>query len=551
MVDCNLNNHFHNTKTNSKEVETMSKVISASKAAQLIKDGSTLAASGFGLSCWNEEMGIAIEESFLQTEHPKNLTVIHASAVGSRRDAKRGMSHLAYEGLVKRWIGGIAYASPAMAKLIENNKIEAYNLPQGVITQLYREIASKRPGVITKVGLKTFVDPRLEGGKMSAMTKEDIVEVVNFNGQEWLYYKTFPIHVGLIRGTVADENGNLTLDKESLMMEVLPIAQAVRNSGGIVIAQVEQVVKNGTLDPKRVRVPGILIDYLIVSKPENHDQTEGQHYHPALSGQHKIPLKNVDNLPFDERKVIARRCAMELSENTILNLGVGMPSGVGSIALEEEVSENLILTTEAGSIGGVPASGLDFGSSYNSEATIEHQAQFDFYDGGGLDLSVLGLAQTDEQGNVNVSKFGSRVMGCGGFINISQTAKKLIFCGTFTAGGLEVKVGDGKLEIVKEGKSKKFIKQVEQVTFSGQYSAEVGQTVLYITERAVLQLIDGKMTLIEIAPGVDLQKDILDQMEFTPAISKDLKIMNAGMFRDQWNELKNIMEEKRKVAVLC
>nr|WP_295973704.1 acyl CoA:acetate/3-ketoacid CoA transferase [uncultured Bacillus sp.] len=529
----------------------MSKVISTSKAAEFIQDGCTLAASGFGLACWNEEMGIAIEDRFKKTGHPQNLTVVHASAVGSRRDASKGMSHLGYEGLVKRWIGGIAYASPGMAKLIEDNKIEAYNLPQGVITQLYREIAAKRPGVITKVGLRTYIDPRLEGAKMNTNTTEDIVNLIELDGEEWLYYKSFPIHVGLIRGTVADENGNLTMDKESLMLEVLPVAQAVHNSGGIVIAQVENVVKNGSLDPKKVRVPGILIDYLVVSKPENHDQTEGTHYHPGLSGELKVPLEGVDVLPFDERKVIARRCAIELKEDAILNLGVGMPSGVGSIAAEEGISDYLKMTTEAGTIGGVPGSGLDFGSAYNAEAIVEEHVQFDFYDGGGLDISVLGLAQTDEMGNVNVSKFGKRVMGCGGFVNISQTAKKLVYCGTFTHGGLEVNLGNGKIEIVKEGRNKKFIKQVEQVTFSGQYATEVGQTVLYVTERAVLQLIDGKLTLIEIAPGIDLQRDILEQMEFTPAISKDLKTMNPGMFCEHWGELKQIIEERRRVAVTC
>lgn len=529
----------------------MSKVISPEKAAELIQDGCTLAASGFGLACWNEEMGIAIEERFKKTGHPKNLTVVHASAVGSRRNAKQGMSHLGYEGLVKRWIGGIAYASPGMAKLIEDNKIEAYNLPQGVITQLYREIAAKRPGVITKVGLRTYVDPRLEGAKMNEKTTEDIVKLIELDGEEWLYYKSFPINVGLIRGTVADENGNLTMEKESLLLEVLPIAQAVRNSGGIVIAQVEHVVKNGTLNPKDVRVPGILVDYLVISKPENHDQTEGRHYHPGLSGELKVPVKDLDMLPFDERKVIARRCALELKENAILNLGVGMPSGVGSIAAEEGISDSLIMTTEAGTIGGVPASGLDFGASYNAEAIVEEAVQFDFYDGGGLDVSVLGLAQTDEFGNVNVSKFGNRVMGCGGFINISQTAKKLVYCGTFTHGGLEVKLSDGKLEIVKEGRNKKFLKQVEQITFSGEYASEVGQTVLYVTERAVFQLIDGKVTLIEIAPGVNLEKDILNQMEFKPVISKDLKLMNSGIFRETWGELKQIMNERRKVAVEC
>ncbi|WP_342547100.1 acyl CoA:acetate/3-ketoacid CoA transferase [Paenibacillus sp. FSL P2-0089] len=523
----------------------MTKVISAAKAAELIKDGDTVAASGFGLSCWAEEMGIAIEERFVQNGHPKNLTVMHASAVGNRRD--KGMSHLGHEGLIKRWIGGIAIASPGLAKLIEEDKCEAYNLPQGVITQLYREIAAKRPGVITKVGMETFVDPRVEGGKMSPSTKEDIVKVIELEGEEWLFYKTFPIQIALIRGTVADENGNLTLEKEGLHMEVLPIAQAVRNSGGIVIAQVETVAKNGTLNPKDVKVPGILVDYLVVSTPENHYQTENTQYNPAFSGHVKVPVDSIEVLPLDERKIISRRTAVELQPNTILNLGVGIPVNVANIAAEEGVDDQLILTTEAGSIGGVPAGLKDFGHAYNSEAIVDHDAQFDFYDGGGIDLSVLGLAQTDEYGNVNVSKFGTRVAGCGGFINISQAAKKLVFAGTFTAGGLQIKVENGKLHIIQEGKAKKFISKVQQITFSGSYAAKVNQPVVYVTERAVFELLNGKMTLTEIAPGIDLQTEILDQMDFKPVISPDLKEMDAAMFQENWGMLKSIIADKNRV----
>lgn len=519
----------------------MSKVISAVEAAALIPDGATVAASGFGLSCWAEEMGISIEERFLQSGHPRNLTVIHASAVGDRRD--KGMSHFGHEGLVKRWIGGIAIASPAMAKLIEDNKCEAYNLPQGVITQLFREIAAKRPGVITKVGMETFVDPRVEGGKMSPRTTEELVKVIELEGEEWLFYKTFPIQVALIRGTVADENGNLTLEKEGLHMEVLPIAQAVRNSGGIVIAQVEAVAKNGTLHPKDIKVPGILIDHLVISQPQNHFQTENTQYNPAFAGHIKVPMESMEHIPLDERKIISRRSAAELVPNTVLNLGVGIPVCVATVAAEEQASEQLILTTEAGSIGGVPAGIKDFGHAYNSEAIVNHDAQFDFYDGGGIDLSVLGLAQTDEHGNVNVSKFGTRVAGCGGFINISQSAKKLVFAGTFTAGGLQIAVEDGQLRILQEGKAKKFLKQVQQITFSGSYAAKVNQPVVYVTERAVFELQNGHITLIEIAPGIDLQTQVLDQMEFVPVISPDLKVMDDGIFREHWGKLRGIIEQ--------
>ncbi|MBY6276047.1 acyl CoA:acetate/3-ketoacid CoA transferase [Symbiobacterium thermophilum] len=520
----------------------MSKVISASQAAELIKDGDTVAVSGFGLACWAEEIGIAVEQRFLKTGHPRNLTVVHSSAVGNRRE--KGMSHWAHEGLIKRWIGGITSASPKLAKLIEENKCEAYNLPQGVITQLYREIAAKRPGVITKIGLGTFVDPRLEGGKISPCTKEDIVKVVEFENEEWLFYKSFPIQVGLIRGTVADEKGNLTLEKEGLHMEVLPIAQAVKNSGGIVIAQVETVAEAKSLNSRVVKVPGILVDYIVVSKPENHFQTENTQYNPAFSGHVRVPIRDVPPLPLDERKVIGRRAAAEIRENMILNLGVGIPANVSIVAAEEGVAEQFTLTTEAGSIGGVPAGLADFGHAYNSEAIVDHHSQFDFYDGGGLDLAVLGLAQTDEYGNVNVSKFGTRIAGCGGFINISQTAKKLVFAGTFTAGGLEVKVANGKLEIVKEGKVKKFLKSVEQITYSGKYATKVGQQVVYVTERAVFELINGKMVLTEIAPGVDLKKHILDQMDFEPVISPNLKEMDAGIFSEKWGELKNVIKQR-------
>ncbi|MDQ1289753.1 MAG: propionate CoA-transferase [Actinomycetota bacterium] len=513
----------------------MTKVITPDEAADLIGVGDTVAVSGFGLACVNEEVLIAVERRFLDTAGPRDLTVVHATAVGDRRD--KGMSHWGHQGLIKRWIGGIAIASPRLAKLIESDGCEAYNLPQGVITQLYREIAAKRPGVITKIGLGTFVDPRVEGGKMSPSAVEDIISVIELAGEEWLFYPSFPINVGLIRGTVADERGNLTLSKEGLKMEVLPIAQAVHNCGGIVIAQVESVAAAGTLDPNDVKVPGILVDYLVVSRPENHFQTENTSYNPAFSGQLRAPLSSVTSIPLNERKIIARRCAMELSAGAVLNLGVGIPCDVGAVVAEEGLSDQVMLTTEAGAVGGVPAGLRDFGHAYNPEALIDHHSQFDFYDGGGLDVSVLGLAQADAAGNVNVSKFGSRVAGCGGFINISQTSKKLIFAGTLTAGGLEVLVSDGTLKIVTEGRARKFLRQVEQITFSGTYAASRGQTVLYVTERAVFRLIDGRVTLVEIAPGIDLDRDVLAHLDFVPAISPELTTMPEGLFRDRWGQL--------------
>ena len=523
----------------------MSKVKTADEVALMIKDNSTVAATGFGIAGWAEEVAQAIEKRFVETSEPKNITLIHGSAVGDWKE--RGTTRLGRVGLVKRWIGAHIGSSPNMSKLVVEGQIEGYCLPQGVIIQLYREIAAKRPGLITKVGLGTFVDPRLNGAKMNAITTEDIVKVVEFEGEEWLFYKRFPIDVAIIRATTADENGNLTMEKEGMLLESLPLAQATKNSGGIVIAQVEYLAKAGSLHPKEVKVPGILVDYVVVAtKQEACWQAEGLYYSPAFSGDMKVSLGSIPELPMNERKIIARRAAMELEADTVVNLGVGIPSDVAAVANEENATHLMTLTTEAGGVGGVPASLPNFGLSYNGEAIVDHHAQFDFYDGGGIDIAFLGLAQTDEDGNVNVSKFKGRAVGCGGFINITQNSKKVVYCGSFTAGGLQVTAEDGKLVIVQEGRGKKFIEHVEQVTFSGKYAAKVKQPVVYVTERAVFMLENGKMTLTEIAPGIDLEKDILALMDFKPEISPDLKTMPAGIFQPKWGELKDIIEAKKK-----
>lgn len=519
----------------------MSKVITADKAANLIKDGATVAAPSVGLAGWPEEIAIAIEKRFLETGYPQNITFMHSSAAGDFKT--RGTHHLGYEGLVKRLICAHTGQAPRMAQLVQENKIECYIVPQGIITQLYRAIAGNKPGIITKVGLGTFVDPRVEGCKLSSITHEDIVKLIELDGEEWLYFKKFPINVALIRGTAADENGNLTMDREGILSEALPLAMAARNSGGIVIAQVEYLAKADTLPAKSVRVPGVLVDYIVVAKPENHTQTQSTYYNPALSGEMRIPLDSIEPMVLDQRKIIARRAAMELRPNIVVNLGVGMPDGVGLVASEEGIIDNVTLTTEGGVFGGVPASALDFITSYNPQAFIQHQEMFDFYDGGGLDMTFLGLAQTDKDGNVNVSKFSSRVVGCGGFVNISQNAKKVVFCGTFT-NGADIKIEDGKVTIIKEGKNKKFLDHVEQITFSGKYSQEIKQPILYVTERAVFTLEEGQMTLIEVAPGIDIERDILPMMDFKPRISPNLKEMTHGIFQPKWGKLREIIEAK-------
>ena len=385
-------------------------------------------------------------------------------------------------------------------------------------------------GMLTRVGLRTFVDPRREGGKLNARTTEDLVQLMEVGGQEYLFYQARPIQVALIRGTTADVAGNITMEREALTLDTLAVAMAARNSRGLVIAQVERIAQAGSLDPRRVHVPGILVDCVVLSRPENHLQTYATPHSVAFSGQLRVPLDRVPPLPLDERKIIARRAALELPPGGVVNLGIGMPEGVAAVAAEEKVLQYLTLTAEPGVIGGMPQSGLDFGAALNPDAVIQQNQQFDFYDGGGLDMACLGMAQADAEGNVNVSRFGPKLAGAGGFINISQNARKLVFAGTFTAGGLELAISDAGLQIRREGRARKFIAAVEQVTFSGSFAGENGQPVLYVTERCVFARTAEGVELIEVAPGIDIDRDILAQMDFVPIV-RDPQPMDPRLFR--------------------
>lgn len=507
------------------------KVITADEAIALISENDVLTTTGFVQSCIPEALHAALEKRFVETGGPRGLTLIMTAGAGDSKGLGTGRLH--HEGLLNRVIAGNFGRMPKVAQAAQENKILGYNLPQGVISQLYRACAAGQPGLFSKVGLYTYVDPRFGGGRVNEVTTEDIVKHVVIEDDEWLFYTATKIDVAFIRGTSADPSGNIGMEKEALTLDVLAQAMAAHNNGGIVIAQVERIVDSGSIRPKDVKVPGILVDCVVVADPpEMHRMNYGVIYNPALAGEVRVPVGTMAKMPLDARKIIARRAAFELPPNGVVNLGVGAPEGIAAVANEEKLTPFITLTTEAGAIGGVLASGSSFGSATNADSIIDQNTQFDFYDGGGLDMTCLGMAECDEQGNVNTSRFGGRLNGCGGFINISQNARSVVFAGTFTAGGLDVVIDNGEVKVLKEGRARKFLKFVEQVTFSGKYAQKREQPVIYVTERCVFQLKKEGLELIEVAPGIDIERDILAHMDFKPIVKEPVP-MDKRIFVDE------------------
>jgi propionate CoA-transferase len=506
---------------------TISKVVDARGEVSVIRNGDVVASSGYGGHGVAEGLLVALENRFLEEEQPRDLTLVWAGGQGD--GAERGLNHLGHEGLLKRTIGGHYGLLPKITKLAVNEKVEAYNFPEGVLVHLYRSIASGSPGILTTVGIGTFVDPRVEGAKVNASAVEDLVELSERGADTWLFYPAIPIDVAIIRGTTADPLGNVTIEREAASLEILELAMAARASGGHVICQVERIAASGSLDSRDVRVPGFLVDAVVVAEAGLHMQTWDIAYDPSLSGELKVPPEPLDPLPLDVRTVVARRAALELEADAVVNVGVGLPELVGRVAGDEGIEDLVTFTVDTGVTGGIPLSDFGFGASVNRQAVLDHAAAFDFIDGGGLDAAFLGVAECDRFGNVNVSRFGGHLAGAGGAINLTQKTDNVVFMTPFSTGGLDAVVEDGYLLIRNEGRFSKFVEDVGQITFSSAVARDRSQNITYVTERCVFRLGEAGLALTEIAPGIDIESDILTHLPFEPEVNNP-EMMDKVLF---------------------
>lgn len=513
----------------------MNKRITAAQAAALVKDDMTLTTTGFnGFGC-PEDLIMSLAEHYDQTGHPQNLSLVKCTSQGDGEG--RGVSHLAEKpGMFRELIISHMGYDPGLRKIVAEEKVTCYMLPLGNLMQLFRAIAGGLPGAISTTGIGTFADPRFGGGKANRKTREagkEIVSLVELGGKECLFYPSFPVDICFIRATYGDEDGNLSIRHESMNVEQFEVAAAVHNSGGIVVAQVDKVVKRGTIPAQEVFIHGFMVDYIVEGRPEYSRQGfDTDLFRPELAGLANVPGVPFEPLKLSPPKICCRRAAMELKPHSLINLGIGMPGGIGSVADEEGISDLFTLSIECGPLGGIPLRGVGFGAAANPEAMYRMADILQLYDGGALDMAVLGFAEVDLLGNVNASSFHGRMVGPGGFIDITQNVRKLCFIGTFTAGKQQVELTADGVQVVTQGPQKKFRKDVEAITFSGQEAVKKGQEVLYITERAVFRLEKAGITLVEIARGVDLRRDILDQMEFQPVIPPHVPFMEERLFQE-------------------
>jgi propionate CoA-transferase len=511
-----------------------SKVIASQDAVRMIQSGKVVAINGFGPLGQPDLFSTALRDLYLSTGTPKNLTLVIAAGQGIY-DKKSYLDKLALDGLFTKMIAGHYRSMLSIADMVVQEKIEAYNIPMGIISQMFREMAGRKPGIISKIGLKTFCDPRLQGGRLNALSKEHYVELMNIGDEEYLFYKAFPIDYAIIRGTTADPAGNITMEKEAVILDGLSMAQAAKANGGKVIVQVERLSEHPAV-PKEIKIPGIIVDAIIVDPDQR--QSFYEEYNSCYTGETRVPAAEIPAV-FDlmakritsERTlihhIIARRAVEEVGQDNVVNFGAGIPELVGwYIKPDLEAT----LTVESGIIGGIPMNGAEFGAAINPMVIYDQPFQFDFYDGGGLDVTFLGALEIDAHGNINVSQAGKSVVGIGGFINISQNSKKVVFCFPFSVKGLEVDFSDGRLQITHEGAICKFQRAVQQVSFSGEYALDTHQTVLYVTERCVFKLVPSGLELVEVAPGIDIQKQIVDIIPFEISISPELKVMDSSYF---------------------
>ena len=512
--------------------------VTLSEAAALIPDAATVAVnSSSGLLC-PDALLRAVGERFAQCGHPQDLTTIHPIAAGDMYGID-GIDHIARPGLLARVIAGSlpsgpsSMESPAIWRMIHENEVEAYNIPSGLIFHQLREAAARRPGVLTQVGMDTFLDPRRQGGRMNERSRADIVQLVEFDGQEWLYLRALHPDVALIRATTADELGNLTFEREGAFLGAYDVALAAHNNGGVVIAQVERRVSAGTLPAQDVRVPSILVDaVVVVTDPMQTTQTD---YDPAISGEVRVPSDSFELAEWSLQKVIARRAALELRDGEAVNLGFGISALVPRVLLEEGLDGAVTWVIEQGAVGGMPLQGFQFGCAANTQAIIPSPDQFSYFQGGGFDRCFLSFMQIDREGNINVSRLAARphvTAGVGGFVDITANARNVVISGTYTAGA-RLDVVDGRLRIEREGRVRKFVNEVEHVTFSGRRARQTGQNVVAVTERCVLRLDADGWSVIEIAPGASLEEDVLAQCEFPLAVAPDLREMEARLFQPE------------------